>query len=916
MRMRPVSLGVLVAGVALAASATALAGEPPNQNDPCGKAGRNTCGTTGVGSYQRYRYGVRWFGDYRGAVAEMGRAATFCLDLRYWYPGRQFKYAEVDPPTLRNRDGKAVSGADLSRMSYAIWNFGRGNARNQAAATMLYVHGLMDDGAPGEVAKDVLGPTVEGVYDRIQRDADRYRGPYRLAVDLPARLTVGKEASGTVRVTSATGAGVPGVKVTLASADAAGLTRSVTTNAKGQASFDVTASAGGPLGLRATTEALAAARPRIFSPTVAAAARNGQRLAAPQGDTVEQEISRPVGKGTVAVTSRAFPRAVPAGGNSRDRVTITGGQGLRTKVGVALYGPFPTKQAVRCDAAPVATSSFDTNGKETYTTAATAVQQPGWYTYVISVPDSPSVQGVTTPCGEPSETFRVYAKPTMTSQVSTARLRPNEALSTAVTIKGLSGQTVPISVELFGPYASAQDATTCQTPPLQTQTLTAAGDGTYSTDPVTLTTPGYYAYRESSAGTELAMKSEIACGDPLETAVVVGSPKVVTQVSAQELVPGGTMHDTLVVTGLGPLKATINLELWGPYQSKAEMVCSGKPAWSGTIQANGDGTYTSPDVRVNTVGYYTYRERIAEAPQNDAELGACGEAAETTIVKAAPDVVTQVSNAVVRPGGTIFDRLKVTGAGTGALDIELELFGPFPTKAAVSCAGAPYWKGTVAATKGDGTYTSPRVRVEKAGFYTYRERIAGSAFVAATQGQCGESAETSLGAPAINTGRGAPPTANARASQAGGDTPRRLRIANLGIDTPVAPVGIDLAQGALDVPKDILRAGWWRDGAAPGDGTGSVLIAGHVDSARRGAGAFFRLKNARAGMRVVVTTAGGASRAYRVTTVRAMPKASLPLGVYAATGRERLTLVTCGGPFDRAIGHYKDNIVVTAVPVR
>ena len=642
----------------------------------------NTCGTTGVGSYQRYRYGVRWFGDYRGAVAEMGRAATFCLDLRYWYPGRQFKYAEVDPPTLRNRDGKAVSGADLSRMSYAIWNFGRGNARNQAAATMLYVHGLMDDGAPGEVAKDVLGPTVEGVYDRIQRDADRYRGPYRLAVDLPARLTVGKEASGTVRVTSATGAGVPGVKVTLASADAAGLTRSVTTNAKGQASFDVTASAGGPLGLRATTEALAAARPRIFSPTVAAAARNGQRLAAPQGDTVEQEISRPVGKGTVAVTSRAFPRAVPAGGNSRDRVTITGGQGLRTKVGVALYGPFPTKQAVRCDAAPVATSSFDTNGKETYTTAATAVQQPGWYTYVISVPDSPSVQGVTTPCGEPSETFRVYAKPTMTSQVSTARLRPNEALSTAVTIKGLSGQTVPISVELFGPYASAQDATTCQTPPLQTQTLTAAGDGTYSTDPVTLTTPGYYVYRESSAGTELAMKSEIACGDPLETAVVVGSPKVVTQVSAQELVPGGTMHDTLVVTGLGPLKATINLELWGPYQSKAEMVCSGKPAWSGTIQANGDGTYTSPDVRVNTVGYYTYRERIAEAPQNDAELGACGEAAETTIVKAAPDVVTQVSNAVVRPGGTIFDRLKVTGAGTGALDIELELFGPFPTKAA------------------------------------------------------------------------------------------------------------------------------------------------------------------------------------------------------------------------------------------
>jgi hypothetical protein len=24
--------------------------------------------------------------------------------------------------------------------------------------------------------------------------------------------------------------------------------------------------------------------------------------------------------------------------------------------------------------------------------------------------------------------------------------------------------------------------------------------------------------------------------------------------------------------------------------------------------------------------------------------------------------------------------------------------------------------------------------------------------------------------------------------------------------------------------------------------------------------------------------------------------------------------VTCGGPFDAAIGHYRDNVVVTAVP--
>jgi len=37
--------------------------------------------------------------------------------------------------------------------------------------------------------------------------------------------------------------------------------------------------------------------------------------------------------------------------------------------------------------------------------------------------------------------------------------------------------------------------------------------------------------------------------------------------------------------------------------------------------------------------------------------------------------------------------------------------------------------------------------------------------------------------------------------------------------------------------------------------------------------------------------------------------------VFARTGKARLVLVTCGGPFDQRSGHYKDNIVVTAVPL-
>jgi hypothetical protein len=45
-----------------------------------------------------------------------------------------------------------------------------------------------------------------------------------------------------------------------------------------------------------------------------------------------------------------------------------------------------------------------------------------------------------------------------------------------------------------------------------------------------------------------------------------------------------------------------------------------------------------------------------------------------------------------------------------------------------------------------------------------------------------------------------------------------------------------------------------------------------------------------------------------------MPKAQLPTDIWSQKGHNHLELVTCGGTFDAAAGHYRDNIVVTAVP--
>ena len=224
---------------------------------------------------------------------------------------------------------------------------------------------------------------------------------------------------------------------------------------------------------------------------------------------------------------------------------------------------------------------------------------------------------------------------------------------------------------------------------------------------------------------------------------MIAQPLVHTQVSDQQVKPGASITDLVVVEGLGGEKATIQAALYGPFASRDAINCDGKPVWTGTVEANGDGEYRTGPFKVPTPGYYTYRESLAESEFVRPTETPCLDAAETTVVSAAPQVVTQVSDTKVRPGAQLTDKLTVTGAGPLTLIVDVELFGPFATKGGISCSGAPFWKGTVPAT-GDGTYTTEPATVDKVGYYTYRESIAAAPQTAAFTGKCGVTAETSL----------------------------------------------------------------------------------------------------------------------------------------------------------------------------
>ncbi len=62
-----------------------------------------------------------------------------------------------------------------------------------------------------------------------------------------------------------------------------------------------------------------------------------------------------------------------------------------------------------------------------------------------------------------------------------------------------------------------------------------------------------------------------------------------------------------------------------------------------------------------------------------------------------------------------------------------------------------------------------------------------------------------------------------------------------------------------------------------------------------------------------VRRADGSLAVFRVTGVRSYLKARFPsLAVYGAVPNAQLRLITCGGAFDPATGHYLSNIIVFA----
>jgi endo-1,4-beta-D-glucanase Y/sortase (surface protein transpeptidase) len=155
-----------------------------------------------------------------------------------------------------------------------------------------------------------------------------------------------------------------------------------------------------------------------------------------------------------------------------------------------------------------------------------------------------------------------------------------------------------------------------------------------------------------------------------------------------------------------------------------------------------------------------------------------------------------------------------------------------------------------------------------------------------------------------------PGSATAASARDEGLVPVRVQIPDIGVDSGLESLSRD-SSGWIQPPVKWASAGWYQDGVVPGD-TGPAVIAGHIDS-NSGPAVFYHLSSLRPGAKIMVTRSDQSVVTYAVDSAIQVPKRQFPTDqVYGPTPTPQLRLITCGGIFDDAYGHYLDNVVVFA----
>ncbi|HVE92946.1 MAG TPA: class F sortase [Actinomycetota bacterium] len=136
--------------------------------------------------------------------------------------------------------------------------------------------------------------------------------------------------------------------------------------------------------------------------------------------------------------------------------------------------------------------------------------------------------------------------------------------------------------------------------------------------------------------------------------------------------------------------------------------------------------------------------------------------------------------------------------------------------------------------------------------------------------------------------------------------PASVSLPTLGEQAPIVRVGVNL-KGEMAVPTNARQVAWLDQGPFPG-ATQNAVLAGHKNYAGR-VGTFNNLSRLGPGDPIVVEYAGRRWE-YRTIWVRQYDPDTAPVQkLMGFTETHSVTLITCGGVFNRRTRHYEDRMI-------
>ncbi len=409
-----------------------------------------------------------------------------------------------------------------------------------------------------------------------------------------------------------------------------------------------------------------------------------------------------VGPATPTVTTQLSASTIGLGGTVTDLATVTG-----------LGGQFPTPTGtvqfwVKIGAGAwtlFSTKTLDANGQAT----SDPYEPLTVDTYHFKAVYSGDSNYVGAQSGENDEPLNVTKPvPTVVTQLSMSDIVLGGSVTDLVTVTGLPSPfpmptgTVQFYVQIgVGPFTL-----------FSTKTLDANGQAT--SDSYTPLTAGSYHFQAVYLGDSNYMGAQSAAdSEPLT--VEKFTPTVTTLLSATSITLGGSITDTVTVTGLlSPFPMPT-----GTVQF--EVSSNGGATWTlfSTKSLDANGQATSDSYTPLSAGSYLFRALyLGDSNYNPAQSGDFAE--PLTVGPASPAVSTLLSESVITLGGSITDMVTVTGLG-GSF--------PMPTGVVafqVSTDGAATW--TTFSTKSldaNGQATSDSYTPLAAGSYLFRAVYAG-----------------------------------------------------------------------------------------------------------------------------------------------------------------------------------------------